>query len=227
MFADTANAPTARTVPAPPASGAHAGRLPRGRHHLTREQVQEDQRVRMLLAMAEAMTVKGYVGTTVADVIKGAGVSRETFYQQFAGKLECFLAAFDAAADLLLRQLGDLLEVEGTPLERFERAFTAYLDTLAAEPAFARVFLVEVYAAGPEAIGRRMALQERLVDALVELLGAHSDDGRLACELLVAGTGALVTVPLVADDLDGVRALRDPVLRLVARVLATRVPPLD
>lgn len=219
MFADT------ETPPAEPGAVAPIGRLPRGRHQLTREQVQEAQRIRMLLAMAEAMTVKGYVGTTVADVIKGAGVSRETFYQQFASKLACFLAAFDAAAGLLLVQLADVLEVDGTPIERFEAAFTSYLEALAAEPAFARVFLVEVYAAGPEAIERRRALQERLVDALVELLGADGDDGRFACELLVAGTGALVTVPLVADDLDGIRALREPVLHLVGRVLASQVPP--
>ena len=52
--------------------------------------------------MAEAMMEKGYVDTTVADVIKRAGVSRETFYQQFSSKADCFMTAFDAAADLLI-----------------------------------------------------------------------------------------------------------------------------
>lgn len=179
----------------------------------------------MLISIAEVMTRKGYVGTTVSDVIKGAGVSRETFYEQFPSKLECFLAAFDAAAELLFVELAGVLEVEGAPLERFEAAFTRYLDALADQPAFARVFLVEVYAAGAVAIDRRMALQSRIIDALLELLSVETDQGRFACELLVAGTGALVTGPLVADDLDGVRALRQPVVDLVGRVLATR--PLD
>lgn len=197
-------------------------RLPRGRHGLSREQVHAAQRQRMLFAIAEAMTRKGYVGTTVADVIKGAGVSRETFYEQFSSKLDCFLAAFDTAADLLMAELAALTEVDGTPIERFEAAFTRYLDALADQPAFARVFLVEVFAAGAEAIDRRIALQERIVDALVELLDVETEAGRFACELLVAGTGSLVTGPLVADDLDGVRALRAPVVHLVGRVLATR-----
>lgn len=180
------------------------------------------QRQRMLVSIAEAMTRKGYVGTTVADVIKGAGVSRETFYEQFPSKLECFLAAFDTAADLLMAELDGLLDLDGPPLERFEAAFARYLDALADHPAFARVFLVEVYAAGADAIDRRIAFQARIIDALVDLLEVETDAGRFACELLVAGTGALVTGPLVADDLAGVRALHGPVVHLVGRVLATR-----
>ena len=71
--------------------------LPRGRHRLPREEVVSSQRTRMLRGMAEAMMEKGYVNTTVADVIGRAGVSRETFYQQFSSKADCFMSAFDAA----------------------------------------------------------------------------------------------------------------------------------
>ena len=60
------------------------------------------QRGRMLGAMADAVASKGYAGTTVADVVAGAGVSRKTFYEHFRDKEECFLAAFDAGVDLLL-----------------------------------------------------------------------------------------------------------------------------
>src|SRR5690606_3521943 len=109
---------------------------PRGRHGLSREEVASDQRARMLAAMVDAMAAKGYVGTSVADVIAGAGVSRETFYQQFGSKLDCFLAAFAVAearvAGALAAAAGD-----GAPDERAERAVTAYLDLLAAEPGVA------------------------------------------------------------------------------------------
>ncbi len=60
-------------------------------------------------------------------------------------------------------------------MERFERALAAYLETMAADPAYARLFLVEVYAAGPEAMDRRAALQQRIVDALVELFAVRDD----------------------------------------------------
>lgn len=196
-------------------------RLPRGRHGLTREQVASAQRDRILLALADTMAAKGYVATTVADVLRRAGVSRETFYQLFASKQDAFMAAFDAAATLLMAKTmdrSDRADPASGPLDRFDRALGAYLDGLADEPAFARTFLVEVYAAGPEAMARRAALQERVVDLLVHELG-FGEEHRVACELVVAGTAALVTPMLVQGDLAGVRGLRTPLVEVMARLL--------
>ena len=49
-------------------------------------------------AMAEAVGEIGYVKTTVAEVLRRAGVSRETFYATYKDKHDCFMAAFDRAA---------------------------------------------------------------------------------------------------------------------------------
>jgi AcrR family transcriptional regulator len=193
-----------------------AQRLPRGRHGLSREQVEQTQRNRLYLAMAAAMAEKGYAGTSVADVIKRAGISRETFYQRFSSKLDCFLHAFDTAGDVLFARLVQAQsEAEGSPLERFEHSFTAYLDLLAEQPALARVFLVEVYAAGPEAMARRGALQARVVDAMAQLLDARTDQDRFACEILVAAVGSMVTTPLVTGDDAALTSLKDRVIDVV------------
>jgi AcrR family transcriptional regulator len=170
--------------------------------------------------MAEAMHDKGYVGTPVADVLKRAGVSRETFYQLFDSKLGCFLAAFDLVGEGLLGQLGHVLEGgTGTPLERFERTLDAYLEVLASQPAYARLFLVEVYAAGPEAMQRRSTLQHRFAEALGDLLGARDEPDRFACQMVVAAVSAMVTEPLVAHDLDALRQLGPLVLDHVRRLM--------
>lgn len=179
-------------------------RLPRGRHGLSREQVAADQRIRILLALAEAMAEKGYVATTVADVLKRAGVSRETFYQQFSSKQDAFMAAFDAAGSLALTALAEDVAAEADPVDRFAEALRTYLSNLVAQPALARMFLVEVYAAGPEAIARRAAFQQRVVETMVGELG---ENNRFACELIVAATAALVTPLLVAGDLEAILAL--------------------
>src|SRR4030088_3435567 len=50
--------------------------LPRGRHRLSREQVERSQRGRMLAAMTDAVAEKGYVATTVAGVLARAHVAR-------------------------------------------------------------------------------------------------------------------------------------------------------
>src|SRR3954465_9903368 len=73
--------------------------LPRGPHGLERDVVLASQRGRMLGAMADAVARKTYAGTTVADGVAGAGVSRKTFYEHFRDKEECFLAGFDAGVD--------------------------------------------------------------------------------------------------------------------------------
>src|SRR3954451_22759007 len=85
-------------------AGAHRP-LPRGPHGLERDVVLASQRGRMLGAMAEAVARKTYAGTTVADVVAGAGVSRKTFYEHFSDKEECFLSAFDAGVDMLLEAI--------------------------------------------------------------------------------------------------------------------------
>jgi AcrR family transcriptional regulator len=175
----------------------------------------------MMAAMADAMTERGYVGTTVGDVLARAGVSRETFYQQFSSKLDCFMSAFDRAAAVLFARVRKVLPAEGTgsPLDRFDAVFTAYLDSLVAEPAYARLFLVEVNAAGREAIERRAEVQAQVVDSVVQVLGVDDERGRFACRVLVAAISTMVTVPLVTGDLEALRALRAPVLDLVAHAL--------
>lgn len=207
------------------ASDATAGarvteQLPRGRHGFTRAEVSEHQRLRILIGVVEAMRAQGYANTPVADILERAGVSRETFYQQFSGKLDCFLAAFDLVADALIARLQAALDEPGEPLELLELALTVYLDSLAEQPGYARLFLVEVYAAGPEAVARRAAVQERIVDGLADLLGARTKSGRFACQMLVAAVSTMVTAPLVADDVESLRALRRPLLRHARRLHA-------
>jgi AcrR family transcriptional regulator len=63
-------------------------RLPRGRHRLSREQVSESQRSRMLIAICEEMAERGYVETSVAAVIARAGFSRETLYEHLDNKID-------------------------------------------------------------------------------------------------------------------------------------------
>src|SRR5215218_1105093 len=117
--------------------------LPRGPHNLTRDDVLSSQRQRMLEAMAASVADKGYAGTTVSDVVAGAGVSRKTFYEHFRDKEDCFLAAFDVGVE---RLLGAIVEAEADEdgwIPRMRARVRAYLVTLADNPAFARTFLIE------------------------------------------------------------------------------------
>lgn len=192
-------------------------RLPRGRHGLTREEVARSQRARMLRALAETMSEKGYVATSVADVLRAAGVSRETFYEQFSSKEDCFMHAYEAAVEILIAGLSRAPELDA--IEQFENALGRYLRALAGEPAFARLFLLEVYAAGPNALERRARAQHRFVELVCEAFDARTVEQRFAAEALVAATSSMVTARLAAGDLNGLRALRKPITRLARRLM--------
>src|SRR5690242_20639418 len=101
MFAVPMDGTPQRPEVVPPAP------LPAGRHGLSREHVVANQRQRILGATLRAAAERGYAGMHVEDIIRGAGVSRRTFYEQFANKQEAFLAAFDMSAALLLAAVRD------------------------------------------------------------------------------------------------------------------------
>jgi AcrR family transcriptional regulator len=186
---------------------------------MPREEVVRSQRERLIRALAETMAEKGYARTSVADILRAAGVSRETFYEQFASKQDCFMAAYDSGAALILAGIPASLGEAADPLEAFDRGIGAYLDGLASEAAFARLFLVEVFAAGPEAIARRAQAQTLFVDLLSRTLAPRDATERFAIEALVAAISAMVTARLAANDIDGLRALGKPLTALVARAL--------
>ena len=124
----------------------------------------------MLAAMVEAVAERGYARVAVADVIERAGVSRKTFYEQFANKDDCFLAAYDATVDELLATIDEALDALAPDwLGAHRAAVNAYLEALAASPAFARAFLIEVLGAGPEAVNRREVVQHRFAAQLEDV----------------------------------------------------------
>ena len=89
------------------------GRLPSGRHGLPREAVVRAQRERLIESMIAVVAEIGYTEATVADVIRGAGVSRTTFCEQFTDKEDCFVAAYGSVMDGVLERVSK----ESTRLE--------------------------------------------------------------------------------------------------------------
>ncbi len=130
--------------------------------------VTRNQRERMYAAMVAAVAENGYEATRVADVVKLSGVSRSAFYKHFEDKLDCFLATIDEIAVLAYRQLADAYD-EGLPWEKRLRVVAdAFLDLLLEQSAASRFCLVEVYAAGPDAV-------QRLDSAILVAEGAVAD----------------------------------------------------
>jgi len=132
--------------------------LPHGRHQLSRELVRASQRGRILDAMADVVSEKGYAAATVGDVTARAGVSRKTFYEQFEDKQSCFLAGFDAGVAVLVSHLREKTAGQSGWHERLRIGLEAFFKLLSEEPAFTRCLALDAFAAGPDARRRRAAL---------------------------------------------------------------------
>jgi len=132
--------------------------------------VARNQRERILGATVATVAAQGYETTRVADILELAGVSRSAFYRYFDNKLECFLATLDELAAMARDQVIDsYLDWTKSWDERLRAVFEGLVEMILAQPAAARVWLVEIYSAGPEAIDR----MERLAGQL-ELLATSA-----------------------------------------------------
>ncbi|HEX4723604.1 MAG TPA: TetR/AcrR family transcriptional regulator [Pseudonocardiaceae bacterium] len=142
--------------------------LPRGRSRLPATAVRAVQRDRLITATIAAVAEHGFAAITVADIVRRAKVSRAAFYAHFSDKEECFLAACEHGSDLLYGTVVGATRSQppDTPPQDVMRAgCRAYLDFLTAEPAFARVFFVEMPAAGAAAVN----LFDRATDRFARL----------------------------------------------------------
>jgi AcrR family transcriptional regulator len=202
--------------------------LPRGRHGLSRDEVRDSQRARLLLGMAESVAANGYPRTTVAHVLKRARVSRESFYQHFSDKEDCFLAVLDESAELLARTLATGAATSAGPaLPRLEHVLTTYFTTLSEQVPFARVFFVESYAAGIPAQRKRVEVQERFVDLMVAAFADSPEwralpDARFACRIVVGGISSLVSSALIKGEPERLREAAPRVADLLRHLVAPR-----
>lgn len=207
-----------------------ARHLPRGPHGLPREEVERSQRERLLMGAASAVAEKGYPATSVEDIIRRAGVSRTTFYQLYDDKLDCFLAANSAAAELVADAMLDHLDGAGAddstaPVDKLDRLLGVYLGTLADNPAMARVFLVEVYAAGPSAVRQRQLSLETFIDMAAAIIGEIPDafggpqHQRFAAQVLIDSVSARVTAMVGIGEAHRLPELHGPLMEFLRQVI--------
>ena len=164
------------------------------------------------------MSARGYAGTSVADIVRSAGVSRQTFYELFDSKQDCFLASYERRQDSLIDAIFTA-EAANNPIDRFSCFLGAHLKVIAARPQTSQLYLIGVYAAGPEAVAIRLEKQKRFVDGVAEVFHARTEADRFACRTLVAAISTLVVDALLDDDLQSIEALHGPLVAVAAKLL--------
>ena len=160
---------------------------------LSREFIAQHKQRRIMDALAVLTAEQGYEATKISDIVKQAGVARKTLYDNFEGKEEVFLEAFDSARDELIRRVEEgAAGTEGDWRERIEGGLAAFLGFVAEQPTVARMCMIEALSATPATTRR----YEDAMDAFVGLTRrALPDDEQLPetiAETLVGGVAWIV-----------------------------------
>ncbi|HYI81091.1 MAG TPA: TetR/AcrR family transcriptional regulator [Thermoleophilaceae bacterium] len=190
-------------------------KLTGGPHGIPRAVVHEVQRGRLLDALAVVIAEEGYLDTTVHKILRRAGISRRTFYEIFTDKEDCFLAAYQEAADHILVLVQRACQLGGSPEERIENGLRAMLDFAEREPQVARMCVVEVMAAGDKGRQRRAKTMERLTGLAADALEERcetADESLLRARVLTGGVHEIVYGALCRGEVGGLCDLAEEVV---------------
>lgn len=138
------------------------------------------------------------------DAIAEAGVYRQAFYDSFSDKEDCYLQALDAGSAWVELAMRDAVLGQTDWRGQLRGALSGLLRFLDDEPAVGRALLVEVHAAGPQAVAKRTEAMTR-ASSMMDLARRESDDRApaISAEAVVAGILAVLHSRLAADQTSG------------------------
>ncbi|HTA14842.1 MAG TPA: TetR/AcrR family transcriptional regulator [Solirubrobacteraceae bacterium] len=188
------------------------------RNDLGRERVTEIQRARILAATVEVSAEHGAGSFTVAHVVVRAGISRRTFYEIFADREGCFLAAFEDGLARASRYALAEYDPRAKWTVRVRAALTGLLSFLEDEPASGQLLIVGSLGMGAAALERRRHMLAR-ISALVEEGGVEARAGQapppLTAEGVVGAVFAVIHARLVEGRAASLLELVNPLMSMV------------
>jgi AcrR family transcriptional regulator len=187
-----------------------------------------DHHARLLEGIATSVRERGLRGTTVADVVRNAHVSRRTFYQHFDDLIDCYLELMELLGDQLLDAIREAIESGGTIEERIDRAVLRYIELLEEEPELSRSFWLEYHLTGERGQGRVVSDSERtaeLFGSLAQELRADQQGEPLPVEAFVMLNGAIREIVLHLFEHDRPPREAHATIAWMVRLVAMADPP--
>jgi AcrR family transcriptional regulator len=204
------------------------------RHRTAREAVLASHRGRLIAAAGQLMGTTGCAAMTVGDIVERARVSRRTFYEHFADKEDCILAAGRLGQRFVAGRIAaELAAVPGRDWRtRLRVSLQTYFDTLAAEPRLVRAAEAAVTTVGGRALELRAQALEWSVAQMRTLNAiARSQDPAIPeadgteLTMLVGGIAELVREAARLDRIEHLPEQAPVVIRLAEAILSGRTRP--
>ncbi len=171
-----------------------------------------EHRSRLLEGMAHAVAAKGYVDTTIADIVREASVSRRTFYEHFSTKSECLIALYEASSHNALKVLRDSIDPAHEWQAQIGHALTAYLGCMAQNPVLMRTLFIEILGLGTEGLQARRRVNREIADFMLTVVnakGSRQEGAPLTADMAMAIVGGINELILQYIEQDRVAQLTE------------------
>jgi AcrR family transcriptional regulator len=181
-------------------------------HAPTLKLVMSPKRERIINGMLEAVGAEGYDATSVRTVLDRTGLYRQAFYDNFEDKDECYLEAFEVGVERLEALAIMAAASQESWRGKLRAGLGAILDYFDEQPDVGRAIVVEVHAAGAEALKKRAEAMKRVTEFIDRArLEAETDESEeppnIAPEAIVSGIHAVVHSRLSTGAEEGFRQL--------------------
>jgi AcrR family transcriptional regulator len=153
-----------------------------------------DQGSRLLKAIVEIVARDGYPEAKIGDLAERAGVSRATFYELFANKEACLLAAHRELGDKMIDVIGSAV-AHGESSRAAQSALGALVEFADREPLSFNFLMHEAMLAGSQAVDQRDRLVRRLeltIEHSWEQAPDHEPVLDMSAKILLEGTVRLL-----------------------------------
>lgn len=172
------------------------------------------QRDRLVGALIALASERGYPTVSVADISTRAGVSSATFYEQFADKEDCLLAAYRTAAEQVLGGMHGMGR-EGDWGEGARAVLRSLVSAVQQSPDAGRLLLVEALAGGARVRAERDRVLARFEGRAQALVDAAPHDGKgldVPTSMLLGGVRSIVSENLRTHHEDTMGGVVDELL---------------
>lgn len=203
-------------------------------HAIAADSVPDIQRARVLAGIVEVAREHGVARVTVAHIVARSGVSRRTFYEFFADREACFLAAMELALERgAARVVSAYEQADDAPAgdepglasraaiawrERIRAGLRALLEFLDDEPGLGGLCVVDALGAEPSAQERRAEIVRVLVDAVDAGAGearAGLAPTRMTAEGVVGGVLGVLYSRITERDPRPLSRLLSPLMAMI------------
>lgn len=189
-----------------------------------------EQRERILLAARDVFAARGYAEAGIEEIVARARVSRTTFYALFENKEECLLAVFELGVQrfgaAVLSAVSETAADGLSPMERVRAEVRAVGSAAAADPALARIVLIEIVGATPAAEQARAEARHAAAKVIEDQLEQYphwskrtAHQRRVASLAAMAAIGEPISDLVAAGRIEQWESLVDPVSEFVGRAL--------